>query len=104
MFFIIDLFRLNRSTGLLGMSYAQFHPSELRRGGHLVLYLLSMLSLVTMETNVGDKKDEIRINNLTLINFVLKCIGPCKEERLTLYVMGIQVKGTWLVCVCVLIK
>ena len=56
-----------------------------------ILNLLSMLRLVTMETNVGDKKDTIRVNNLTLINFVLKIIGPTHECTLTLYMLGIQV-------------
>ena len=45
-----------------------------------------------METNVGDKKDEIRVNNLTIINFVLKTIGPTHERTLTLYMLGIQVR------------
>ena len=73
------------------MSYAQFHPSELGQFGSTILNLLSMLRLVAMETNVGDKKDMIRVNNLTLINFVLKITGPTHERTLTLYMLGVQV-------------
>lgn len=50
-----------------------------------------MLRLVTMETGVGDKKDEVRINNLTIINFVLRLTGPTHEQTLTLYMLLIQV-------------
>ena len=74
------------------MSYAQFHPSELGQFGSTILNLLSMLRLVAMETNVGDKKDMIRVNNFTLINFVLKVNGPTHERTLTLYMLGIQVR------------
>ena len=90
--------RYNHSTQLLGMSYAQFHPSELGRFGATVLNLLSTLRLVAMETNVGDKKDEIRVNNLTIINFVLKTIGPTHERTLTVYMLGIQVRLFSAVC------
>ena len=70
------------------MSYAQSNPSELGRFGSTLLNLLSMLRLVAMETNVGDM---IRVNNLTLINFVLKVNGPTHKRTLTLYMLGIQV-------------
>ena len=64
------------------------HSSELGQFGSTILNLLSMLRLVAMETN---KKDMIRVNNLTLINFVLKINGPTHECTLTLYMLGIQV-------------
>ena len=84
-------YRFNRATGLLGMSYAQFKPDELGRGGGALLKLLSMLRLVAMETGVGENKDEIRVNNLTLINFVIKWVGPQREDRLTNMMMSLQV-------------
>ena len=74
------------------MSYAQFKPDQLGRGGGTLLKLLSMLRLVTMETGVGEKKDEIRVNNLTLINFVILWAGPQREDRLTAIMMAIQVQ------------
>lgn len=84
------------------MSYAQFHTSEVSQLTLAVLKVVSMLGLVAMETKVGKDENMIRINNLTLINFVIKCVGPCHEQTLTLYMMGLQVKGwDWHVYVCV---
>ena len=89
--FVFHVFRFSRSTGLLGMSYAQFKPEQLGKGGGALLKLLQMLKLVTMETGVGENKDEIRVNNLTLINFVIMYIGPQREDKLTAIMMAIQV-------------
>ena len=85
--------RLDRKTGKLGMSFAQFHSSEIGPFGRAILRLLRTFRLVTMETNVGENKDEIRVNNLTIINLVLKACGQTHEQTLTLYLMGIQVGG-----------
>ena len=84
-------YRFNRTSGLLGMSYAQFKPDQLRRGGGPLLKLLRMLRLVAVETGVGENKDEIRVNNLTLINFVILWVGPQREDRLTTIMLAIQV-------------
>ena len=73
------------------MSYAQFKWDELGPGGGPLLKLLHMLRLVALETGVGEKKDEIRVNNLTLINFVIKFVGPQREDRLTAILLAIQV-------------
>ncbi|XP_064397262.1 UDP-N-acetylglucosamine--dolichyl-phosphate N-acetylglucosaminephosphotransferase-like [Halichondria panicea] len=79
----------------LGMSYAEFHSSELSILGAAILKLLSMLKLVSMETiKSGEGKGKIRVNNLTLINFVLMCIGPVHEATLTTIMLGIQVLGS----------
>ena len=86
------LSRFDPSTGLLGMSYAEFPENSLSPGILSLLKLARGLGLVTMETGVGDKKDLVRVNNLTIINFVLKWVGPTHEERLTTYMMAIQVR------------
>ena len=86
-------YRFNRSTGLLGMSYAQFKPEQLKRGGGTLLKILHMLGLVAMETGVGENKDEVRVNNLTVINFVLKFVGPQREDTLTAIMLAIQVRS-----------
>ena len=44
-----------------------------------------------METKVGARREEVRVNNLTLINFVLRLTGPTHEQTLTLYMLLIQV-------------
>ena len=56
-----------------------------------MLKLLQMLRLVTMETGVGENKDEIRVNNLTLINFVIMYTGSQREDKLTTILMAVQV-------------
>ena len=73
------------------MSYTEFNPSKVSGFTITLLKLASSLHLVSMETGVGGDKDMVRVNNLTLINFVIKCVGPCHEQTLTLYMMGIQV-------------
>lgn len=83
--------RFNHSSGLLGISWAQFKLSDLGPQGQVILSVLSMLRLVTVETGVGEKKDEVRVNNLTLINFVLRLTGPTHEQTLTVYMMLFQV-------------
>ena len=76
------------------MSYAQFHVNEVSTLTLTILKVAGMLRLVSMEMGVGGDKDVIRINNLTLINFVIKCVGPCHEQTLTIYMMLLQVAGT----------
>lgn len=89
-------YRFNHSTGLLGMSYAQFRPSEVSPLTLGILKLASTFGVITMETEVGEDKDMIRINNLTVINFVIKCVGPCHEQTLTIYMMAIQVRSLYI--------
>ena len=76
------------------MSHAQFPSDQLGPGGDLFLSVVSKLGLAKVERGLGDKKNEIRVNNLTIINFVLKFIGPTHERTLTIYMMIIQVNNT----------
>ena len=85
--------RFNPKTGLLDMSHAQFPSDHLGPGGGLFLSLVGTLGLAKVERGVGEKGNEIRVNNLTIINFVLKLIGPTHERTLTVYMMAIQVSG-----------
>ena len=69
------------------MSYAQFHPSELGKFGSTILNLLSMLRLVTMETNVGNTGNII-VHVVPMFLLVFKhqpcfvqfLIAVCKRE------------------------
>jgi len=72
------------------MSYTTFKTSDLRPLGKL-LSVFSLLKLVHVETGVGEDKESTRVNNLTLLNFVLKILGPLHERTLTLIILGIQV-------------
>ena len=87
--------RFDCKTNLLGMSYAQFPPDQLGPGGDLFLKVVHMFGLAKVEWGVGDSGKDVKVNNLTLINFVLKFVGPTHEQTLTIYMMLIQV------CVCV---
>jgi len=73
------------------MSYAEFPEATVSPGILRLLKVARGLGLVSMETGLGDKKDLVRVNNLTIINFVLKWVGPTHEGRLTSYMMTIQV-------------
>ena len=53
--------RFSSSTGLLGMSYAQFKPEQLGKGGGALLKLLQLLKLVTMETGVGENPSTFQV-------------------------------------------
>ena len=77
------------------MSYAQFPHDQLGPGGDLFLKVVHMFGLAKVEWGVGDSGKDVKVNNLTLINFVLKFVGPTHEQTLTIYMMLIQV------CVCV---
>lgn len=84
--------RFNPETGLIGMSYTTFKTSDLRPLGKLFLSVFSLLKLVHVETGVGEDKESTRVNNLTLLNYVLKILGPLHERTLTLIILGIQVR------------
>lgn len=73
------------------MSYSVFKMSDLHPLGKLILSVFSLLRLVTVEEGVGEDKKSTRVNNLTLINFVIKVLGPLHERTLTIIIMGIQV-------------
>ncbi len=91
---LFHYYRFDPKSGLLGMSHAQFPSDQLGPGGDLFLSVVSKLGLAKVERGLGDKKNEIRVNNLTIINFVLKFIGPTHERTLTIYMMIIQVNNT----------
>lgn len=82
--------RLDRKSGLLGISWVQFNPSDLPKLGQLTLFLFRKLKLVTVIQGEGDSKEEIRMNNLTVINFVLRLTGPTHEQTLTIYILLLQ--------------
>lgn len=86
--------KFNPETGKLGMSYAIFKMSDLHPLGKLILSVFSLLRLVQVETGVGEDKKSTRVNNFTLINFVIKLLGPVHERTLTTIMLLIQVGGT----------
>ena len=68
-----------------------FKTSDLRPLGKLILSIFSLLRLVQVENDMGEDKKSTRVNNFTLINFVIKMLGPLHERTLTTIMLGIQV-------------
>eukprot|EP00118_Oscarella_pearsei_P020901 m.231327 g.231327 ORF g.231327 m.231327 type:complete len:302 (+) comp40067_c4_seq6:353-1258(+) len=86
--------KFNPETGLLEMSYSQFKRSDLGAVGRIFLKVVGFLRLADVQDGKGEDGDEMRVSNLTLINFVIKIVGPVKENRLTALMLGIQVFGS----------
>lgn len=80
------------------MSYTVFKTSDLHPLGKLILSVFSLLRLVQVETGMGEDKKSTRVNNFTLINFVIKMLGPLHERTLTSIMLAIQVSefNDWL--------
>ncbi|XP_062894639.1 UDP-N-acetylglucosamine--dolichyl-phosphate N-acetylglucosaminephosphotransferase isoform X2 [Mobula hypostoma] len=82
--------RLDPSTGKLGMSYSKFKTKDLPKLGFAILKVANKLGLVEVNHGVGENNEYTECNNLTLINFVLKLIGPKHERTLTIILLLIQ--------------
>eukprot|EP01087_Luapelamoeba_hula_P009875 TRINITY_DN2583_c0_g1_i2.p3 TRINITY_DN2583_c0_g1~~TRINITY_DN2583_c0_g1_i2.p3 ORF type:complete len:103 (-),score=21.12 TRINITY_DN2583_c0_g1_i2:50-358(-) len=73
--------KFNPKTGLLEMSRAEFKPSELGTLGRLSYTLLRALGMVNVvavphKGKATDTTPVVSINNLTIINAVLRVTGP----------------------------
>ena len=83
--------RYNEKTEKLEMSKAVFKKTELSFLGRLVITIAGKLGLLHVKDNLGEDKERIEINNMTLINLVIKFIGPVHESTLTVILMVVQV-------------
>nr|XP_033774447.1 UDP-N-acetylglucosamine--dolichyl-phosphate N-acetylglucosaminephosphotransferase [Geotrypetes seraphini] len=86
--------RFCASTGKLGMSYSKFKSKDLSKLGALILKVMEALWLVEVKQELDEDGKYMECNNLTLINLVLKLIGPTHERTLTLLLLLIQVLGS----------
>ncbi|XP_063291870.1 UDP-N-acetylglucosamine--dolichyl-phosphate N-acetylglucosaminephosphotransferase [Pelobates fuscus] len=86
--------RLDPSTGKLGMSYSKFKAKDLSGIGSLAIKVTETLGVVDVRREQGEDGEFMEINNMTLINFVLKFIGPTHERNLTVLLLFIQVLGS----------
>ncbi|XP_053703670.1 UDP-N-acetylglucosamine--dolichyl-phosphate N-acetylglucosaminephosphotransferase [Synchiropus splendidus] len=82
--------RLDSETGKLGMSYSKFKRKDLSKLGHLILKVAELARLLEVREDDGF----IQCNNMTLINLVLKVLGPTHERTLTSIMLLIQVIGS----------
>ncbi|CAB1419985.1 unnamed protein product [Pleuronectes platessa] len=86
--------RLNQDTGKLGMSYSKFKRKDLSSLGLLILKVAELLKLLEVQRAEEGDDDFIECNNMTLINLVLKLLGPIHERNLTVIMLTIQVIGS----------
>jgi len=91
----IYYFRYDKSTDTIGMSTVKFKSSNLNVLGKLVIPVLKTFGLLSVKE--GCEKEEVltEINNMTLINFVLKFTGPLHERTLCIILLLLQVSVNW---------
>ncbi|CAG02872.1 unnamed protein product [Tetraodon nigroviridis] len=83
--------RLNPDTDKLGMSYSKFKRKDLSKLGELIMKVAELLKLLEVRRSQEGDDDFIECNNMTLINLVLKFLGPTHERTLTVIMLMIQV-------------
>ncbi|XP_044852988.1 UDP-N-acetylglucosamine--dolichyl-phosphate N-acetylglucosaminephosphotransferase isoform X2 [Mauremys mutica] len=86
--------RFNPGTGKLEMSYSKFRTKSLSALGKYILKVSETLHIVDVRQELDEDEEYTECNNMTLINFVLKLIGPAPEQTLTVLLLLIQVVGS----------
>ena len=74
------------------MSKATFKKTDVNIIGKVVIQTAAALKLLDVKENKGEDGEYIEINNMTLINLLIKFTGPIHERSLTVIVMGVQVR------------
>jgi len=89
--------KYDKDSDKVGVSLAVFRKDDLRFSGKLCLSLLSCLKIASVrefsvqsDANVPTSIEMIECNNLTLINFILRLVGPMNEQSLTIVLLVIQ--------------
>lgn len=83
--------KYNPSTNLLETSKTQFKVDELNIIGRLCVKIFRLMRIIDWnETDNG----VVTTNNFTLINFLLIVMGPQHEQRLTYYLLIVQIMCT----------
>ncbi|GBN96840.1 UDP-N-acetylglucosamine--dolichyl-phosphate N-acetylglucosaminephosphotransferase [Araneus ventricosus] len=88
--------RFNREQNVLEASTVIFRETSLSFLGRLSLFVAKTFRLVHIKQEVRDKEVYTECTNFTLINFMLKVLGPTHERTLTIYLLTIQA-----LCSCV---
>merc|ERR1719357_1439731 len=83
--------KYNEETDLREMSTVEFKASDLKFLGKLCVYVLSLVGLGPLRKFTKDSEEYIEINNFTLINLLLRLCGPTHEQRLTIYILVMQI-------------
>ena len=74
------------------MSKAVFKKSTLNILGKMTIRVGSFLKVLHVEEHTGKEKDMMEINNMTIINLVIKFTGPIHERNLTAILVALQVR------------
>ncbi|RCN29135.1 glycosyltransferase, group 4 family [Ancylostoma caninum] len=83
--------KFDPESDTVGMSKAEFKESDLKLLGTFTLKLFSAFGLLHSRTFERDGERWQEINNLTVLNLVLKFAGPLHERTLTNVLLSIQV-------------
>ncbi|XP_066495382.1 UDP-N-acetylglucosamine--dolichyl-phosphate N-acetylglucosaminephosphotransferase [Tiliqua scincoides] len=86
--------RFNPETGKLEMSYSRFKLKSLSALGAYILKVFEKLHMVDVRQGADKDGEYTECNNMTLINFVIKLIGPTPEKNLTILLLLMQVVGS----------
>ncbi|VDK30226.1 unnamed protein product [Gongylonema pulchrum] len=87
--------KFDQKTNTVDMSIVQFKERDIETKGKVVINVLDFIGLLYRETFEKDGERYIAVNNLTLINLVLKFTGPMHEEGLTVTLLGIQILSSF---------
>jgi len=74
--------------GWVKNSYTEFKPEELKAPGRAVYWFLRTCRLAHVQHPTAD--GVVQMSNLTLINFMLYVLGPCREDVLCLRLLAFQ--------------
>merc|ERR1712241_536115 len=78
--------------GFVKNSYTVVKTAELNAFGKAIFWVLKTFKLAHVKPPCED--GTVEVSNLTLINFVLYVLGPCREDILCLRLLGLQVLCT----------
>lgn len=76
------------------MSYSRFKTKSLSSLGTFILKVAESLRLVTVRHGANEDGAYTECNNLTIINLLLKVLGPTNERNLTVFLLLVQVLGS----------
>lgn len=88
--------RYDEKTDTVGMSYTKYKPNTLNPIGKLCIFVYKTLHIVHTQEKKGEDGLYTECSNMTLINLLLKFLGPLHEKKLVIVLLGIQV-----LCSCV---
>lgn len=79
----------DQKTNRLVMSYAEFRMDELSGLGRAIVRVCRALRLGDCQIDAATQ--QVRMSNMTIINYALYVCGPMREDRLTLTLLAVQV-------------